>query len=203
MKNSDGKNGLFFQRILAFVVDIFIVSFFASILCTPFLDYDSIDNLNQNANEVVSKYMEDEIDTETYIDSAGSILYRLTQKQGPLTLITIFLNILYFVVFQFYFKGQTIGKKLFGIKVVSNDTNELSMNNYIYRSLIVNSLVVDTVAFAFVIFASKDVWLYAIMLLVVINYTILFISLFMIIFRKDGRGLHDLVANTKVISCRK
>ena len=203
MNKKRTKRGLFMQRLLAFAIDIFLVSFLASLLCMPFLDYDSIDTLKENASQIMVDYEDGNIDTETYISSANSILYRLAQKQGPLTLATIFLNILYFVVYQFYYKGQTLGKKLLRIKVVSADSKELTMNNYIYRSFIINSVLTDIIIFTFVVFASQQVWFAGTLMFAAINYIILFVCAVMIIFSKDGRGLHDLVGNTKVIECSK
>ncbi len=204
MKRKDNSNkALFIQRVLAFAFDIFIVSIVVSFVCMPFLDYDSINNLNENADQILVDYSEGSIDTDTYIDSASSILYRLAKKQGIMSLATIFLNLLYFVVYQFHNKGQTLGKKLLGIKVVSNNSKDLIMNNYIYRSFIINSVVADMLVFAFVIFASEAVWFNGAGIIGVINYTLLFICGLMVILSKDGRGLHDLVGNTKVIQCRK
>ena len=133
------------------------------------------------------------------------------------SLLHLLLNLLYMLVFQdyivapfaqilvyqFYNKGQTLGKKLFKIKVVSNDFKELTMDNYIYRSFIINSLLIDIIIFSLMIFASETIWLIGVGMLEVINYILLFICGFMVIFNKDGRGLHDLLGNTKVIQCRK
>lgn len=203
MKKNRTKRGLFMQRLLAFTIDIFLVSFLASLLCMPFLDYDSIDTLRENASQIMVDYEEGNIDIETYISSARSILYRLAQKQGPLILATIFLNILYFVVYQFYYKGQTLGKKLLRIKVVSADSKELTMNNYIYRSFVINSVLTDIIIFTFVVFASQRVWFGGTFIFASINYIVLFLCAVMVIFSKDGRGLHDLIGNTKVIECSK
>lgn len=204
MKKKDSSNkGLFIQRLLAFIFDVFLISTIVSFVCMPFLDYDSIENLSENATQVFADYNEGKIDTETYISSASSILYRLAKKQGLMSLVTIFLNVLYFVVYQFYNKGQTIGKKLLGIKIVSNDSKELTMNNYIYRSFLVNSVLADIIIFAFVIFASETVWFNGVGVIGAINYTLLFICGLMVVLNKEGRGLHDLVGNTKVIQFRK
>lgn len=201
-KSSNDKN-LFVNRLLAFIFDIFLVSIIASFISMPFLDYDSIDNLTENASQVLIDYSEGNMNEETYISSAGSILYRLAKKQGPLTLTVIFLNILYFVVFQFYNKGQTVGKSLLKIKIVSNDSKNLTMDNYVYRALLINSILADMIVFAFMVFLSQELWLNSVVIFVVINYMILFICGLMVILNKDGRGLHDLVGNTKVVQYRK
>lgn len=202
-KKNKEDNALFIQRFFAFIFDILLVSILVSVVCTPFLDYDAIQILNENANKILVDYANDVINTETYISSVTSIFYRLAKKQGLISLMLIFFNILYFVVYQFYNKGQTFGKKLMKIKVISNDSKELTMDNYILRSSIVNSIILDMVIFAFVIFANEDVWFFGTGIVGAIDYILLFVCGLMVILNKNGRGLHDLVGNTKVIRCRK
>lgn len=202
-KKNNSSNGLFVQRMFAFIFDVVIVSFVVSFICMPFIDYESINNLSESAGQIMVDYSQGNIDTNAYISSACSIFYRLAKKQGFISLVTIFFNILYFVVYQFYKDGRTLGKKLFGIKIVSNDSSKLTMNNYIYRAFVINSVLIDMIIFAFVVFASQKVWFAGALGFGVLNYIILFICFLMIVFSKDGRGLHDLLGNTKVIQCRK
>ena len=112
------KNNLFIPRFLAFILDIFIVSTIVSFVSMPFVDYESINNLSDSASQIMIDYAEDEIDLDTYISSATSILYRLARKQGILFLATLFFSIMYFVVYQFYNKGQTLGKNFLKLKLL-------------------------------------------------------------------------------------
>lgn len=202
-KKSNECHKVVIPRFLAFVIDCFFVSMLVSLISYPFLDFDAIDVLNQSLNQISTDYVNKVIDAEVYISSATSIFYRLAKKQGLYSLMLIFFNIMYFVVYQFYNKGQTIGKKIMKIKVVSYDSKELSMDNYIFRSAIVNSIIVDMIIFALVIFASEQVWFVGVGLIGGIEYVLLFICTIMIILKKDGRGLHDLISNTKVVRSGK
>lgn len=202
-KKSNECHKVVIPRFLAFVIDCFLVSMLVSLISYPFLDFDAIDVLNQSFNQISTDYVNKVIDAEVYISSATSIFYRLAKKQGLYSLMLIFFNIMYFVVYQFYNKGQTIGKKLMKIKVVSYDSKELSIDNYIFRSAIVNSIIIDMIIFGLDIFASEQVWFVGVGLIGGIEYILLFICTIMIILKKDGRGLHDLISNTKVIRCGK
>ena len=113
-----GEKALFVQRFIAFLLDIFILSSIASLISYPFLDAKSINKLNKNSSEVIEKYTTGEIDMNTYVDEAKGISYQLSQKQGVISLVTLFLSVLYFIVYQYYNNGQTVGKKVMKIKVV-------------------------------------------------------------------------------------
>lgn len=193
------KKALFIQRLVAFVLDILIVSFAASLVGTPFVDVEKSNELTNKSTEIMESYVNKETNFKTYSLEAMDISYKLARNNGMLTIITIVLQILYFVVFQIYNSGQTIGKKLMKIRVIS-DNEELTMNQMIFRSLIANSILVKIISFAFMIFCSKSVYFYCSGTFEFIQYVIIFISLFMVMYRKDGCAIHDKLAHTKVIT---
>ena len=84
------------------------------------------------------------------------------------------------------------------IKLIS-DTGELFMNQMIYRSLLANFILVDIISFIFMLVSPKSVYFYGVGLSQFIQYVIVFISIFMIMFRKDGCAIHDKLAHTRVI----
>ena len=194
-----GEKALFVQRFIAFLLDIFILSSIASLISYPFLDAKSIDKLNKNSSEVIEKYTTGEIDMDTYVDEVKGISYQLSQKQGVVSLVTLFLAVSYFIVYQYYNNGQTIGKKLMKIKVVSSTDKEITMNSFIFRSLIVNSILVDMISFAIVIFGNETAYFYGVAICGIIKYTLLLICGFMVMWSKSGLGLHDRIAHTTVV----
>ena len=194
-----GEKALFVQRFIAFLLDIFILSSIASLISYPFLDAKSIDKLNKNSSEVIEKYTTGEIDMDTYVDEVKGISYQLSQKQGVVSLVTLFLAVLYFIVYQYYNNGQTIGKKLMKIKVVSSTDKEITMNSFIFRSLIVNSILVDMISFAIVIFGNETAYFYGVAICGIIKYTLLLICGFMVMWSKSGLGLHDRISHTTVV----
>lgn len=194
------EKAFFIQRLAAFILDVFIVSMVASLISYPFLDLDSINKLNESSTQVVEDYMTQKISINEYTSDSISISYEMARKQGVLSLITIFLNILYFVVFQVKNNGQTIGKKLLRIKVSSQDGN-LGMNQMIFRSLIINSILVDMVSFGILLFTSATIYFYGAGILSMIQFAIIAISGFMVMFSKKSQGIHDMVAHTDVVRC--
>lgn len=200
MKKKEVTNkALFIQRFLAFIIDVVLVSTIASCIVTPFMDSKSILKLNESANEVAEKFVNQEIDVDTYFSEVMNITYQMARKNGLLSIVSLFLEILYFVVYQFYQNGQTIGKKLLKIKVVSNDEHDLTMNQMIFRSLIINSILCEMIVVGFMVFASRSVYFCGVGIAEVLQYVVLLISAFMVMFSKSGCGLHDLIAHTKVI----
>ena len=201
VKEKQPEKALFIQRFAAFILDVFIVSMVASMIAYPFLDMNSIDKLSESSTQIVEDYMKQEISIEEYTNESISVSYEMARKQGILSLITIFLNILYFVVFQIKNDGQTIGKKLLKIKVSSNDGNQLTMNQMIFRSLIINSILIDMVNFCVLLFTNQMAYFYGVVILSMIQFTIIAASGFMVMFSEKRQGIHDLIAHTDVVKC--
>ena len=109
---------------------------------------------------------------------------------------------MYFVVIQYYFDGQTLGKKIMKLKVAANN-KPLNILNYLLRSLILNEVLINMLSIFFIIILSKNNFLLYSKISYVITYVIELIIVFMIIFTKDNRGLHDMIANTKVVETNK
>ena len=189
----------FYQRLFAYILDMFIVSMLASILAQPFIDLKATEKLQKEATEIVEKYEKNKINAKTYVYQTIDLNYQIAKTNGVYSLITIAILILYFIVFQFYYKGQTLGKKIMNIAVVKYDRTTLTINDLIFRSLIVNSIFLNMLTFALMVFTSRDIYGYGAIALELIQYGVIIATVFMIAIRKDGRGLHDLVANTIVV----
>ena len=192
------NKALFFQRLIAFIIDVSIICLIASMISTPFIDIDKSNKLTEESTEIMQKYMNHEISTKDYSIKFMNISYSLARNNGFLSIVTILLEIVYFIVFQIYKNGQTIGKKIMRIRVVA-DNGDLSMNQLIIRSLIANSILLEIITFAFMVFTSKDIYFYSTGIFGLIQYVIILISIFMVMFRKDGCSIHDKIAHTKVI----
>lgn len=195
------EKALFVQRFFAFLLDVFLVSILASFISYPFLDMDSIQKLNESSVEVLENYAKGKIDEKEYFNESSTISYELARKQGINTLVIIFLNILYFVLYQIKNNGQTLGKQILKIRVVDTSNRDISMNQMIFRSLIINSILLDMISFGVLIFAKQSNYFYVASFLAFIQVCILLVSTLMIMFGKNRRGLHDIVAHTDVVRC--
>lgn len=193
------KKASFLERFVAHLIDIFLVSFVAILLSYPFLDFKSIEKLDDSYTEVVEKALNDEIDVKVFTSESARVAYQLGAKQGITSILTLVIIVLYFVVYQFYNDGQTIGKKIMKIKVISSNEKRLTMDNYIYRSMIINSLLINILIFILLLIGKDMIYFVGVGCLRFIDYLLIIISGIMIISSKSKRGLQDIIANTDVI----
>ncbi len=201
VKESDIKKALFTQRLFAFLIDVLIVYVIASFISMPFIDSKESTKLSNEAIEIRDKYMNGELSVNSYVSQFSSISYKIAWNTGVYSLITIVIEILYYIVYQLYNGGQTIGKKIMKTKIVS-DIGNLEMNQMIFRSFLANFILLNIISFVFMLFTSKSTYFYAISFFEVIQYIIVFISIFLVMYTNDGRSLHDRFTKTRVISIK-
>lgn len=195
------KKASFRKRLCAYLIDIFVVSLLASLIVVPFIDAESVEKLEKNMTDVTEAYLNNEINEMTYLSESESINYQLAKLTGTLTFATIIIKMLYFIVFQLYNKGQTLGKSMFGICVKSND-EVLTTNQMILRTFIVDSIFYSIIGFALMVFASSSAYFYGNLLFESVQSIIMVICACMVAFRKDKRGLHDIVSRTSVVEIK-
>ena len=198
IEEDKSHKALFIQRFFAFIFDMLIVSLIASFITTPFLNYDRIQELEHKEQELVKNLESSDFKQNSFVLEYSDFYYQYSRSTGIVSIVAILIKVLYFIVYQIYNNGQTIGKKLMKIRIVS-DSDELLMNQMILRSMINNFIFVDLASFVFMLFSTKRYYMSLTSIVYFIQYLLLFISVFMLIYRKDGRTITDKIVHTKVI----
>ena len=202
------EKSYFFPRFIAYILDVLLVGMLATLILSVVPTDKNYDKYMKEYETIQTNYIEKKIDTNEYMEKSKDVVYEIDKIAVPGTLIKVVLYIGYFVVFQAYNKGQTLGKKIMKIKVINTKKDELSgsskvtVNQIAIRSIIINSIGINILMIGSVLFMGKDSYYYASLSIQGLSFLIIVVSLLMIFFRKDGKGLHDVAANTKVVACK-
>lgn len=188
----------FFKRMGAFVIDYFIVLFIASLITMGF-NTNKNNDLNSQMNQLISDYQNEKITIDEYKDETYKLNYELQKENMTVNIVTITLYIGYFVVFATLNKGQTLGKKLLKIRVVNKNNDKPSIWNMLVRSLFIYNIISILFSTVAVKFLNINTFTYIYTTLGYIECFVIIISFFMVIYKKDGRGLHDMIAGTNII----
>ena len=201
------------KRIGAYLIDVFLVlivsSMFSNIpVLNPYLDEytelsDEYINIFNSTVPTETENISDVVNITTLLENE-TLMENMTYKTAYygvyVNIIAIVLSVLYFVVFQYFNDGKTIGKAIFGIKVVTDDMKKPKMTSFLIRSLIVNRIAVDTAGVILIRLASEAAFKEYSYILDVIGFGLILASFMLMVFREDAKGLHDLLAKTAVIN---
>lgn len=168
--------------------------------------YDSLLPVTSKYEEEINKEDSNKLLDELlkyYNDSYNSDAREIRRLDLYRDIIRIVLLCLYFVLLPIYTKGVTLGKKLLKLRIVRNDNTDAKPMDYVIRMVILYSIIftITSIIFAYTL-SVKDFYTYD-NILSRINSAFLLVIFGMIVFKKDMRGLHDVLSNTKVISTKE
>ena len=191
------------KRIIAFVIDIVIVSLVVSLL-----NYLPIDPYKDKYQEKYKEYTEliqknTEEGSQEFKDEIIEVNYEVYKYRTYSSIISAGALILYFGVLQLVLDGQTLGKKIMKIKVVSNKDKKLNFWSYLIRIVVLNNIWLSLLNVGAVYVVSGVKFYYVTYVIGMISSLVYMLNLIMIMFRNDNRGLHDMLAGTKVIDMKE
>lgn len=194
---------MFKKRLLAYFIDIIILSLILTFVGLFIPSNSNLVNLNNELISINNNFMNQEIDAITFINQYSNIGYSIGRELFLSNLISVVIGIVYFIVFPLYNGGQSIGKKVIGLKIVSVDDSDVSSNSLLIRYLLMESIGTTIISMC-LIFVIKDFYyILCDSILSFLQFLVVIISAFMVIYRRDKRSLPDLIAGTKVIEVKK
>ena len=200
----DGKDKIikkpyFFPRLIAYIIDVILVSIICFGVMFIIPKSENYSKYVKEFETIQMQFMDGEISEDEYFNKSVDVVYDVDYSNSLSLIIQVLIIILYFIVFQFYNKGQTFGKKLMKLRVVSTDGCNATMNQIAIRTLIINSILVNILIIGSLLFLGRDYYYYASLIIQRVSVIITFVIVIMLLLRKDGRGLHDVFAKTQVI----
>lgn len=140
---------------------------------------------------------------EKRVELKNECAYNINKINTTQSIIGIVLYILYFGIFQYFMKGQTIGKKIFRLKVVGTEKEKVSLLNYIFRSILVCEILITGIDLLLLFILNKSQYISSNYWIMQAKYLYEILFVIVMIIRDDNRSVHDLLLNTKVIRMDK
>ncbi len=186
----------FFKRISAYIID-YIIIMLALVAITASMNINNV--VNDKINDLTNQYRSGDITIDEYSEKIIPLNYELSKRKLPANIATVVVFIGYYVVFAYFNKGQTFGKKICKIKVVNNDGDKPSIWNMLVRSLFIYGIITSLYSIITINFLSMNDFSYSVSVISIIECMFIVITVLMMLYKKDGRGLHDIIAKTNVI----
>lgn len=206
-------NKYVYRRISAFLIDIFLVTFVSTIFSSisyvnPFIEnykvaYDEYREIYKSESESVltNPTIKNVVD---YSNKMSKQIYKIDYSMLFNNIYYLVFSFLYFVLFAYFTNGQTLGKKLFKLRVVRQDGEKVKLSNLMLRTLLSGSSIfmgvniIVVIQLLLLMISQNQVYFYAILFSSMISYIIEIIGL-VLLFSKEHRSLDDIIGSTKVI----
>lgn len=196
------------KRIGAYFLDIFFITLLSIAISQISFVNPSIDEYNKYYDKYYEMVEESATDyNKLYAlvesDEFIEINYKLTYYDVSGSIIYIVCMLLYYVGFAYWTKGSTLGKKVFGLKVVDENNNPASIPKLLTRTVIAYGLYANLILVILIRFIPMDTYLSLNTIFSNITNIITIIIFIFIVSRGDNRGLHDIISKTKVVEEQK
>lgn len=194
---------MFKKRFFAFIIDLIIVFLITFVIDMIIPISGNAQKLSEELFDLNNNFIDGNIGIDMFINQYSIINYGLEKELFLSSLISVVVNILYFVLYPLYNGGQSFGKKYIGIKIVSKDDNTVSSNQLIFRYLLMNGIGSSIISLCFIFLLNDLSYMYVVSILSILQFIVAISSIFMVLYRNDKRSLPDLIAGTKVIEVKK
>ena len=128
MKKEQHLKALFSQRFVAFMIDLILVSFITSLVTAIIPTNSSIDKLYDQQVKIVENYTAGKITMQEYVNQLVDINYDIAKQTGIITLVSIAISLLYYVLYVYKNDDITQEVATNGIEV-KDDTDEISLSS--------------------------------------------------------------------------
>lgn len=160
-------------------------------------------------DNALEKYVDKELDdkgkTEMINSISNAALDQLNQVNYKIVRINIWINVvqfvivvLYFGVVQFLLKGQTLGKKLFRLFLVTEEDGEVSLPKMLIRSIFVSTIIISIIDNIVANLVDVNAYTSFSNYYSYVPTGYMLIMFMFVLFREDQRGAHDLLLKTRV-----
>jgi uncharacterized RDD family membrane protein YckC len=191
-----------FTRIVAYIVDLIIVSLFLTIITYWIPVSKEYEESVKGQNELVDKYDVKGADMGAFAKEYYEYEYSINKETMVFSVLSVIVSIGYYGTFAFYYNGQTFGKKLCKIKIVDSDGKDASHLSMILRASLVSGSLFSIFNILFLFIANKSNYMYYYLPVQIISSLFLIVSALMIIISKKRKGIHDYLFKTKVIETK-
>ena len=192
------KKANFYKRLVAYTIDMFIVGLVISIISYNF-DTTRLEKLSDKSIKLMNSFTNGDISSDKYFFEYADILYKVNKANVNSNLLGLVIYVGYFVLFQFFNGGATIGKKLLKIKVVSQGGGEVSLWQMIVRTSIINGIVPLALSLILVFTTKGLVFLTLSSVVGLFENIFVIICVFLLLYKSDCLALHDIMSKSVVI----
>lgn len=195
------ENAKFRKRVLAFVIDMLILGLLVGFTLVLFKsNSETVKVINDEITEANMSYLESMISLNDYIRRYASLMHELDKLDFIPNMLNCLYIIVLFIYVPFFFKGQTIGMKFLEVKIVKKDDSQSNLLDYTLRALIFYSLGYLIISLSTLYLLSSLAYFLVSFILIFLSILLVIISAFMILYRHDRKGLHDILTKTKVVN---
>lgn len=186
------------KRIIAYIIDFIFVSAILMIVSYFIPKNSNVEFLNNDMNNLTEQVLNSEITFEAYAREYSLYLSSVDKENVIYNVTSVVVMLIYYVIVPVIFKA-TLGKYIMKLEIKHKDGKKLNLYNTFVRSCITEGMLYSLITIFLVQIVSSETYLINLIILGFIEFILVITSLFMILYKRDKRGLHDILSRSIVV----
>lgn len=191
-------NANFSKRLIAYIIDFIFISAILMIIAYFIPKNQNVAFLNSDINDLTEQALNNEITFESYFNEYSRYISSIDEANVLYNVISLIIIIIYYVIIPLIFK-TTIGKYIMKLEIKEKDGKKLNIYNTIVRSIIDVGIIYSLITIFLVEIVNPKIYLFSLIILGFIQFILVIISIFMILYRHDKRGLQDILSKSNIV----
>ena len=186
------------KRIIAYIIDFIFVSAILMVVSYFIPKNSNVEFLNNDMNNLTEQVLNSEITFQSYAREYSLYLSNIDKENVIYNVISVVVLLIYYVIVPVIFKA-TLGKYIMKLEIKHKDGKKLNLYNTFVRSCITEGMLYSLITIFLVQTVSSETYLINLIILGFIEFILVITSLFMILYKRDKRGLHDILSRSIVV----
>lgn len=186
------------KRIIAYIIDFIFISAILMVVSYFIPKNSNVEFLNNDMNNLTEQVLNSEITFQSYAGEYSLYLSNIDKENVIYNVISVVVLLIYYVIVPVIFKA-TLGKYIMKLEIKHKDGKKLNLYNTFVRSCITEGMLYSLITIFLVQIVSSETYLINLIILGFIEFILVITSLFMILYKRDKRGLHDILSRSIVV----
>ncbi len=186
------------KRFVAYIIDILLLGFIV-LLINNFIFKNNTGLLYQNINDISEQLLLKNINLKQWFNQYAVIIRQIDLENSLINLIKLILTLIYFVFIPYINSGQTYGQKIMKLYIKPIQDEKLTLQSLMIRNIIINGIAYLIICLSLIYIFRGVAYFVLISTLGLIQLMLVIISIIMILYRRDKRGLQDIISKTKIV----
>ncbi len=186
------------KRMIAYGIDIFILCLFLYVLMYLLPKNPNVTILNQEFDEINDLFFSHKLTFMHYVNRIATVMQDL-DKERVLYSILNAIYIMVTFVFIPYKTKKTLGMYVMKIHYDKKD-GKVTLDDLLIRSMVTCGLLYLLVTLVTIYLLPAIPYFIISVFFAIIQISLVILSIFMVIYRHDNKGLHDLWSHTLIVA---
>lgn len=186
------------ERFLSYVIDLLLIGIILFVF-NFFFENPKISEYNLTLSQTFEKFINHNIDADLYLETYAKTIHNIDKLNISLNVVNLILIVIFFIVIPYFNKNQTIGQKIMKVKITKENNKKVTIIDLFLRAIVLTGIINLLVMLSTIFLQSSNLYLIISIFFGFIQFLLVIISGFMVLYKEDQLGFQDLISKTKII----